>query len=266
MINQEEDAQNRIKAKHLRNLAKSIDPDVRDNNYWCALPYYMSVEDLGNHSVDSYRHLSEAEHQIGRFQNMKDIFEDMRRSNIYGDMIEFGCWQGLSLIWLARFRQFYGFSKVKIVGVDSFEGLPESSTIWKKGLFHNTTLNTLSRNLKEHLSGEQQDNIYVFQGWFSDDKVKRQILEVVDQPVLFHLDADLGSSTKTALDIITPFVEKNRVSYVLFDDWGCHPDEVPNAFFDWIKPKKQLDEIIMNTTKLTRYYKVINHSPRGVTS
>jgi len=77
---------------------------------------------------------------------------------------------------------------------------------------------------------------------------------------LVHFDADLASSTTDALRIIEPYlVERVQPMFFLFDDWGCHQDEVPEAFLAWLeyaKPKFGIRAEKLYTTNLTRYYRI----------
>ena len=197
-----------------------------------------------------------AEHQIGRFLNIKEVLRRVQDSHIKGDLVEFGTWQGdsLRLFDLALNKKI----KKKMIGIDSFEGLPESSTIWEKGLFSNTSLELVSKELKNQI--KYFSEVELIKGWFNDPLVAKKLYEKVQDIAIVHFDADLGSSTLEALNVIEPYL-KNREQpiYFLFDDWGNHPNEVPEAFNKWLnlaKFKFKIKEKIIFFTDLTRYYEI----------
>lgn len=91
----------------------------------------------------------ELEHQIGRIKNTEKIFQFVRDNNIKGDIIEFGVYQGAFLIWLSKLRSKYDMNDRKIIGVDCFCGLPDSSGPWTKGVFRDTNIDIVNNNLKK---------------------------------------------------------------------------------------------------------------------
>lgn len=188
---------------------------------------------------------------------MKEVHNDILSNGLNGDILEFGTWKGLGLIYLSKI---FNRTDINYIAVDSFEGLPQSSTIWKKGNFNNTD-ETIARDniLKYGKVGEGK--LFVIKGWFDDVKVGSQVSKLAENLLLVHLDADLGDSTTAALDIIGSMLHnRKKPLYILFDDWGCHPDEVPDAFHDWVlrnNVKFKFKIVKLCSTKLTRYYKLI---------
>ena len=202
------------------------------------------------------KNVRELEHQVGRFLNIKCIKDEIDKVGLKGDVLEFGTWQGLGIIYLSNI---FENRNMKYIGVDSFEGLPDSSTIWKKGNFNDTKESNAKENILK-FGKVNPENLFLIKGWFDDPIVKEKLLEVCDDILLVHLDADLGSSTKIALELIEGFISnRSKPLYLLFDDWGCHPDEVPDAFWNWVllnhnKYKFSLTKVC--STNLTRYYKL----------
>jgi hypothetical protein len=78
--------------------------------------------------------------------------------------------------------------------------------------------------------------------------------------VVVHFDADLGSSTTEALAITERMMlGKINEAYFLFDDWGCHPDEVPDSFYGWLHQDRKALKITATricSTRYTRYFKM----------
>ena len=189
---------------------------------------------------------------------MKKICDEIITDGIEGDIVEFGTFQGLGLILLSSC--FTGDkTKRKLIGIDSFEGLPESSTIWIKGTFNNTSLELAKINIQSKIKNMSL-SVELIKGWFNDKLVEEKLRSICQEIALIHFDADLGSSTKEALTLITPYlVNRTKPIYFLFDDWGCHPDEVPDAFLNWLSSASislNLQAHKLSSTNLTRYYKI----------
>ncbi len=138
---------NQIKAFIIRHLKV-------ERSHWVNRKYVGKNLENNIISVDEktykkLKHFEEAEHQIGRFINIKKVLQKVQDSDINGDLVEFGTWQGQGLILfdLAINKKI----KKKMVGIDSFEGLPESSTVWKKGSFSNTSFELVNTKLKNQI-------------------------------------------------------------------------------------------------------------------
>jgi hypothetical protein len=215
-----------------------------------------NILNVTSKTYENYKSYREAEHQIGRFLNMQKILKEIEENEIPGDLVEFGTWQGQGLILfdLALSKKTHR----NLIGIDSFEGLPESSTIWKKGDFSNTSLAKVNEKLKDNI--KFFNKVILIQGWFNNPSVANELYQKTQDVSIFHLDADLGSSTAMALEIIEKYLNNRKNPlYLLFDDWGCHSDEVPEAFYSWLKVVKlkyKIEEQIFSTTNLSRYYKL----------
>ncbi len=228
------------------------------DNIWITRRFEITRDELTEINYKDNHFITEAEHQIGRLINIERIIKIIKENNITGDFIEFGVFKGLSLIWLARFREQYGLTDKKIIGIDSFKGLPISSGGWGKGQFNNTSIEILDRNLKNYLTHNEQMNIEIIKGWFADSSVTQNLKKVTDKLSLVHLDCDLGVSAEDAFNVLEPFFKKGGgIKYLLMDDWGCNPNEIPVAFENWKKKHPYISTSLFSETRLTRYYKVI---------
>ena len=204
-------------------------------------------------------HHGELEHQIGRYHNMKDIVEAIIAENITGDVVEFGSFRGLSLMMLAQcFRD--TTTPRKFIGIDSFEGLPEASTVWQKGQFDNTSTDLIEETLGNNFSKNPALSYSIIKGWFNDPEIAISLYTKTPSVSLIHFDADLGSSTTMALNIISNYlIGRIEPMYFLFDDWGCHPDEVPKAWNEWlptVKHKFGMTAQEISSTSYTKYFKI----------
>jgi hypothetical protein len=226
------------------------------NNRWKNFDYIYN--NLPCKNIEFYRNnidIAEIEHQVGRYLNMQSIVNEIIEDKLEGSVVEFGTFQGLGLILLDRLLASH--SKT-IIGIDSFEGLPESSTIWKKGLFSNTSLELVKKNIKKYSSNPS--NFVLIKGWFNDKYVSDTLYSSTQNVILVHFDSDLGSSTYSAIKMVEPYLlNRNKPIYFLFDDWGCSPDEIPDVFNNWLKNAEDIYNFKakkLYSTKLTRYYKL----------
>lgn len=196
----------------------------------------------------------EAEHQLGRLMHMREALLTLKAAGVQGDLVEFGSYQGFSLYWLARFRDELGMD-FRIIGVDSFEGLPVSSTIWKQGLFSDTSREACERAVLAALGGGtlEEHKIYVVQGLFNAPAVAERLLSLTRRIAAAHVDCDLGSSASQALDLVLKAGVTEPFA-LLFDDWYWHQEEIPASFEVFLKtrlPGAAAREL--SRTRYTRY-------------
>lgn len=222
-------------------------------------PKYIlsNVSNVDSSLIDKYPTCSEVEHQVGRYINMKTIAQEIESKGVPGDIVEFGVWQGLSLLLLSKTFQNQQPAR-KFIGIDSFKGLPETSTIWREGAFGDTSYESVQSFIDDNSHNRQ--SFHLISGWFDDPSVVTKLSSLTSDIALVHFDADLGSSTSSALRIVSQFLKNlSHPIYFLFDDWGCHPDEVPDAFHHWFKTVSDryfLRAEKISTTRYTRYYRI----------
>jgi hypothetical protein len=212
----------------MKSIIIRVDNFLFVKHKWIFIKYFMLNQFF--YKIIKKLGFIEGEHQIGRLYNMKKIFKQIRDSNFEGEILEFGCHQGFGLLWLAKLRNKFKLN-LKIIGIDSFEGLPESSTKWIKGEFNDTSENVCKKNIQNNLRIDDinNHNIYLVKGWFNDEKVIKRVVEICENGVLFHIDCDLGSSSDMALSILEKLPLNERF-YILFDDWFIEKDEIPASF------------------------------------
>ena len=201
-----------------------------------------------------------AEHQIGRIVNMRNLTEKYK-NEITGDFLELGVFQGYSLIFFDRFLE----KDKKIIGIDTFEGLPHDSVdvslgqksveVWVKGEFNNTSVD----NVKKSLTKFKCRDVSLLQGVFSEKKIKEELSKLSDHISIVHIDCDLRDSAYDALELIKSYLNQKKTMFILFDDWGVHQNEIPDGFYKWVNENQSkfnfnLEKIY--TTNYTRYYKL----------
>jgi O-methyltransferase len=146
-----------------------------------------------------------------------------------GDIVEFGVFTGISLALLAHAHSFdpKGMNR-RIVGFDSFQGLPdsgESHTRWQPGTcaanhsWHpllrvgETVTPEITRRLFQ-VCGLDEPMLHI--GSF-EDTLSAAFPQTHSHVALVHFDCDLYESTRDALAAIAPALQDGTM--LLFDDW-----------------------------------------------
>ena len=218
----------------------------------------IQLDDL---TEDVYLHYSndrEIEHQVGRLINMNKIVKEIKDNNIPGDFIEFGVHQGFSLMWLARLRDLHGLNDKKIIGVDSFAGLPISSSVWSKGGFSDTSQTIVQQTLQSNLTDTQYQNIVIIESWFDELALFDKLQIESNSLSLIHMDCDLKVSLESAFLLIEKYLAATQ--YILLDDWGVCEEEIPIGFNEWKDVHPYSESELVYDTNLTRYYKTKTES------
>lgn len=141
----------------------------------------MQDYDLGPAIVDTGQHYCALRHVI-----------DMQPS---GTAVEFGVGSGMSTHIMA--------DHMPVVGFDSGKGLPEH---WRAGF----------PKYSFRYGIPKVENATIVEGWFADS-LPGFDFEALGYIGLVHFDADLYSSTATALKYIGPFLRVG--TYLVFDEW-----------------------------------------------
>ena len=251
-----------VRGRVFRFQSKNLNKKFKNQAYILNYLNQFTVDELSDQHI-KYNSVNEFEHQVGRFLNMNLIAKDIESTGRIREefsIVEFGTYKGLGLLLLEKaFRRLNFDNSITYVGIDAFVGLPISSSNWRKGQFSDVTydecltnlINNIPHKIKIKLINDSFINL-------SNNDTFHQISNIL----IFHFDADLGKSTMEALEISGAYLLKAKPKlpfYFLFDDWGYHPNEVPDAFHDWLQNFKKLNNINItkiSSTKLTRYYRV----------
>lgn len=202
---------------------------------------------------EKYKKNSVAEHQVGRIVNMRNLIEK-HKNEITGDLLELGVFQGYSLIYFDKFLD----KKKKFIGIDTFEGLPYTSrdvSEWVKGEFNNTSMDKVRNNLEKFNCRK----ISLLKGEFANENIKRELIKLTDNISIVHFDCDLNGSAYDGLELIKSYLNQKKNMFILFDDWGVHQNEIPDAFYKWVgenQSKMNFNLEKLYTTHNTRYYKL----------
>ncbi|MEZ5333541.1 MAG: TylF/MycF/NovP-related O-methyltransferase [Thermoanaerobaculia bacterium] len=136
----------------------------------------------------------------------------------FGDYLEFGVYQGNSLIHVHDILREEGLGHIRLFGFDSFQGLPETAEqegVWSNGQYR-VDLEFTRDRLQE--KGVDLERTVLVPGFFSDTLSAELVEEHgIEAASLIMIDCDLYSSTREALDFCEPLIRDEAV--VLFDDW-----------------------------------------------
>jgi len=213
--------------------------------------YNITIDDL---TKENYLYYKEIEHQIGRLYHIYQVMRYIKKFNIPGDFIEFGVYCGFSLIWLARLRNLLGLSNRKVIGIDSFKGLPISTKFWTSGDFSDTSKDIVEEEIQKNLTESERDNIIIIESWFDDETLPKKLNDETNSLALIHIDCDLKVSSDTVLSLIEPYLSGTQ--YLLFDDWGITDEEIPSSFFEWLLKHPEIKLKLFSQTGITKYYEI----------
>ena len=173
-----------------------------------------------------------------------------------GDYLEFGVFNGTSLLTMQKAFEAAGNKYSRLIGFDSFEGLPDVAVTdcgghWKPGEFRCSL--DFTRRVLDY-EGADWNRIHLVKGYFSSTLTSELTTTLAIQHAsLIMVDCDLYQSAKEALAFCTPLIQDRAV--VLFDDWYPLADrgmgEKP-AFEEWLAD---------NPTLTAR--ELWNYSPHG---
>jgi hypothetical protein len=132
-----------------------------------------------------------------------------------GDYLEFGVFNGTSLICMYRALEQLRLSHVRLFGFDSFEGLPpDEERHWGEGGRFSCDLETTRRILIQE--GVDLSRVTLIKGFF-DQTLNDGLLSQTQKASVIMVDCDLYRSTVECLAFSDPLIKDEAV--VCFDDW-----------------------------------------------
>ena len=128
------------------------------------------------------------------------VFEHMKLQHKPNTLwLEFGVCTGTTINYISK------FTKDKVYGFDSFEGLPEK---WR----YDSDKGSFNRN---GVLPQVNTNVELIKGWFNE--TLENFIKTQNKKISFlHMDADLYSSTKYVLNILKDYIDDDCV--VVFDE------------------------------------------------
>ncbi len=136
-----------------------------------------------------------------------------------GDDLEFGVYQGNSMMAMQEAVRRTGLERVRFFGFDSFEGLPSEAEWdgpWSEGEFRSDIEFTRKR-LTE--GGVDWNRTELVKGFFSDTlnpELRQQ--HSLEKASMIMIDADLYTSSRDALNFCEPLIRDTAA--IFFDDWN----------------------------------------------
>jgi hypothetical protein len=157
-----------------------------------------------------------------------------------GDYLEFGVYNGTSLVSAYRETEALGLAGVRLFGFDSFEGLPpaaatDDNATWQPGAWRADLRFTEAVLATE---GVDRDRVVLIPGWFSDTLNAATIRAYgIATAAVIMVDCDIYTSAREALDFCTPLIRDRAL--VVFDDWHAGGLAARNlgerkAFEEWL--------------------------------
>lgn len=160
----------------------------------------------------------------------EDLLKDIKNNKIEGDIVEFGVFKGAWIEKLWNSCERIGLNK-KIIGFDSFEGLPEPGEDdylgWEKGQF------AVSYNkVCDLLKVRERQNIQLVKGWFSDS-FKLSEIQAIEKICYARIDSDLYQPAVECLEFLKTRLVDGAI--LVFDDWswGLEKGET-KALLEWL--------------------------------
>jgi O-methyltransferase len=135
--------------------------------------------------------------------------------------LEFGVYVGTSMACMYRAASRVGASGLRLVGFDSFQGMPEGVEAeddprWRAGELY-SDVELTRRNLAR--LNVPLDRVDLVPGWFEEsltDETRNRL--GLERAVVVMVDCVISSSTRVALEFCTPLVRDRTI--VFFDDWA----------------------------------------------
>jgi O-methyltransferase len=138
-----------------------------------------------------------------------------------GDYLEFGVSRGTSMSCVYRALADKGLGHVRLIGFDSFEGLPPESADegWEPGAYKSSQEATTA-----YLVGKGVDlqRITLVKGWFKDTCTAgtKSLLRLKKASVIM-VDCDIYSASRDVLRYVEPLILDHAI--VICDDYGSQP-------------------------------------------
>ncbi|NQU99080.1 class I SAM-dependent methyltransferase [Candidatus Woesearchaeota archaeon] len=176
---------------------------------------------------------------VERGINLYHLLSQVINENILGEIVELGCYEGITAIIIRKTLDQLK-SKKKLHVFDSFQGLPDTSfedgEILKNGLAC-TNKESVIKNFEKF----KVKKPVIHDGWFNET------LNNLPKKICFvHLDANVYSSTKFALEKVYPKLSKGGI--ILIDDYCGRELDKPHKRIPGVR--KACDEFFKNKERV----------------
>lgn len=200
---------------------------------------YVEKERLRVRLRDRRRAVPEGPFRDLLHRGLEQLIARVGRQHL-GDYLEFGVYNGTSLVSTFRETQAMGLTDIRLFGFDSFQGLPEAAATDDGGKWNPGAWRSELEFTEAVLDAERVDRSRVFlvPGWFSETcNAETAHRYGIRKASVIMVDCDIYTSTKEALDFCAPLIKDQAL--VLFDDWNTgdlaarHLGE-RKAFEEWL--------------------------------
>jgi hypothetical protein len=141
----------------------------------------------------------------------------------FGDYLEFGVSRGTSLACMHTALREAGLGHVRLIGFDSFEGMPEESIGqgWTPGAYSSTLPATTAYLRKK---GVDMSKVELVPGWFKDTCTPATAERLaIRRASVIMIDCDIYTASCEALAFCAPLIADTAV--IIFDDWGWREEK-----------------------------------------
>lgn len=172
---------------------------------------------------------------------LKNVVEYVMYSELEGDYLEFGVFEGGTLASVFHLSQAHGLEQMKFYAFDSFSGLPEVKGVdaagfkpFAEGQF-TCDVDKFKRSIQK--KKVDLDKVHIVPGWY-DETLNEQTKQSLPlkKAAIIYIDCDLYESTVPVLNFIESYLQVGTV--LLFDDWFCFRGDPERgeqrAMYEWL--------------------------------
>ncbi|MDD2448195.1 MAG: macrocin O-methyltransferase [Sulfurimonas sp.] len=178
-----------------------------------------------------------------RYRFFQNAFDYLSANFIIGNYFEFGVHKARTFRIALSEAKKKDIDSMNFYAFDSFEGLPEASSLdkfpnWEKGMLK-TSLEFFDKLTQEH--NLYNDKIHKIKGFYNKSLTKElsnKMLLTKEKASIIYIDCDFYESAKDVLEFIVPFIQDGTI--LCFDDWNVykgHPYKGEKRAFGEFKTK-----------------------------
>lgn len=196
---------------------------------------------LAPHGLGYWRPLVPAEEFTATVAQSLDVLLEQETISDLGAYLEFGVSRGTSMSCVHRELTRRKIAGMRLVGFDSFEGMPEESAEegWTPGAYRSTLAATKAYMASQ---GVTFDNVELVKGWFDQTLTPETKARLgLRKASIINYDCDTYSATKLAMEFSLPLIDRRAV--VIFDDWGARSDR------DMLGQREAFQELVADRTE-----------------
>ncbi|HMR33370.1 MAG TPA: TylF/MycF/NovP-related O-methyltransferase [Geminicoccaceae bacterium] len=165
----------------------------------------------------------------------------------FGDYLEFGVYNGMSMSIAFGAIEAAGLTSTRLIGFDSFEGMPPGDDQDDAGVFTGGQLYfdeaAARANMRRH--GVDLDRVVLVKGWYDDTLNDATIARLgLKRTSLVMIDCVIYPSTIAVLRFVEPLIGDSAV--LIFDDWARRDTHLNNQ-----GQKRAFDEFLAAHPELT---------------